>query len=281
MQIERNDGKAVDVGLYRHWTDPMNAFASSLKIQAQGIAITSATLRDGAGDEDEDWQAAMERTGGRYLSPSPQRFSVSSPFDYSKRSLVFVVTDVGRNDMAQIASAYRVLFEASNGGGLGLFTAIQRLREVYERIHVPLEESGIPLYAQHVNAMDTGTLVDIFREEKNACLLGTDAVRDGVDVPGDSLRLLIYDRVPWPRPGILHKARREAFGGRRYDEMITRLKLRQAFGRLIRRADDKGVFVMLDPGLPTRLQGAFPEGVAVERIGLAEAAKKIQAFLRD
>lgn len=281
MQIERSDGKASDVGLYRHWIDPMNAFATSLKGQAQGIAMTSATLRDGTGDEDEDWQAAMERTGGRYLSPSPQRISVSSPFDYSERTRAFIITDVAKNDMAQMASAYRVLFEASGGGGLGLFTAIQRLREVYERIHIPLEESGIALYAQHVNAMDTGTLVDIFREEKNACLLGTDAVRDGVDVPGDSLRLLIYDRVPWPRPGIMHKARRDAFGGRRYDEMTTRLRLRQAFGRLIRRADDKGVFVMLDPGLPTRLHGAFPDGVVVERIGLAEATEKIREFLKN
>jgi ATP-dependent DNA helicase DinG len=279
MELSRNDGQASDVGLYRHWVDPMNAFAMSLKGQAQGIAITSATLRDGTGDDDEDWRAAMERSGGQYLSPSPQRISVPSPFDYASATRAFVITDVKKEDIAQVAAAYRVLFEASGGGGLGLFTAINRLRAVYDRIHLPLDEAGIALYAQHIDAMDTGTLVDIFREERHACLLGTDAVRDGVDVPGDALRLLIYDRVPWPRPTILHKARRDAFGGRRYDEMSTRLKLRQAFGRLIRRADDKGVFVMLDSGLPSKLHGAFPEGVIVERVGIAEAAKKIRSFL--
>ncbi|MGB0823625.1 MAG: hypothetical protein ACPGSK_05795, partial [Alphaproteobacteria bacterium] len=77
------------------------------------------------------------------------------------------------------AAAFESLFMASGGGGIGLFTAIRRLRAVYDRIRTPLEESGLPLFAQHVDAMDTGTLVDIFRDDTNACLLGTDAVRDG------------------------------------------------------------------------------------------------------
>jgi ATP-dependent DNA helicase DinG len=112
-------------------------------------------------------------------------------------------------------------------------------------------------------------------------LLGTDAVRDGVDVPGRSLRVIVFDRVPWPRPDILHRARRSAFGGRAYDETLTRLKLRQAYGRLIRRASDKGVFVMLDRALPSRLLNAFPNGVKTSRVGLKEAAIEIRGFLAD
>jgi ATP-dependent DNA helicase DinG len=61
--------------------------------------------------------------------------------------------------------------------------------------------------------------------------------------------------------------------------MLTRLKLKQAYGRLIRRADDRGVFVMLDSRLPTRLCGAFPPGVPVERVGLADAVAATRAFL--
>ena len=114
---------------------------------------------------------------------------------------------------------------------------------------------------------------------EDACLLGTDAVRDGVDVPGRSLRLIVFDRVPWPRPDILHKARRAEFGGARYDDRLTRLRLRQAFGRLVRRADDSGVFVLLDSRLPSRLLGAFPEGVSVERLGLKDAVEHTRAFL--
>ncbi len=279
MEIERIEGKAYDVGLYRHWTDPMKPFAAALKPHAHGIAITSATLRDHTGDEEQDWRTAQERTGAGYFSSHVEKISLLSPFDYQTQTKIFVLTDINKNDMEQVASACRELFKASGGGGLGLFTAIQRLRAIQTRIAGPLEDSGIPLYAQHVDGIDTGTLVDMFRVDPHACLLGTDAVRDGIDVPGESLRLLIYDRVPWPRPTILHKARRDAFGGRRYDEMITRLKLQQAYGRLIRRADDKGVFVMLDSGLPSKLHGAFPEGVEVERLGLAETLLTIKSFL--
>ena len=98
-------------------------------------------------------------------------------------------------------------------------------------------------------------------------------------MPGRSLRLIVFDRVPWPRPDILHRARREAFGGKRYDDMITRLRLKQAFGRLVRRADDTGVFVLLDPMMPSRLAGAFPEGVEMQRVGLAEAVRVTREFL--
>jgi ATP-dependent DNA helicase DinG len=104
-------------------------------------------------------------------------------------------------------------------------------------------------------------------------------VRDGVDVPGRSLRLIVFDRVPWPRPDLLHRARRQAFGGNAYDDMITRLRLKQAFGRLVRRADDRGVFVLLDPAMPTRLGRAFPEGVTPRRLGLAEAVAETRDFL--
>jgi ATP-dependent DNA helicase DinG len=207
--------------------------------------------------------------------------ALASPFDYPAHTRVLVVTDVDRRDPDQVAAAYRELFTAAGGGGLGLFTAIARLRGVYERIAGPLEDAGLELLAQHVDPLDTGTLIDIFRDQVDTCLLGTDAVRDGIDVPGRSLRLIVFDRMPWPRPDILHKARRDAFGGRAYDEMITRLRLTQAFGRLVRRAADRGVFVLLDRALPSRLAGAFPEGVPVERLGLADAVSQVRSFLAE
>ena len=106
-------------------------------------------------------------------------------------------------------------------------------------------------------------------------------MRYGVVVPGRSLRLIVSERVPWPRPTLIHKARRAHFGGRAYDEMLTRLKLKQAYGRLLRRDGDKGVFVMLDKALPTRLTTAFPEGVEIQRIGLAEAVAITKGFLEE
>ena len=141
---------------------------------------------------------------GRRCARECRRRSTMPP-----QTRVFIVTDVRRDDHAP--------------GGGGLSRAVpgrgrRRARASSPRsracapsmpcIAEPLERAGLPLLAQHVDGMDTATLVDIFRAEEDASLLGTDAVRDGVDVPGRSLRLIVFDRVPWPRPDILHKARR-------------------------------------------------------------------------
>jgi ATP-dependent DNA helicase DinG len=279
--IERQEGRPSDVGFYRHWLDPTIPFAQSVANHAHGLALTSATLTDGSDDAERRWKAAFLRTGAHRLTPAPMRASVPSPFDYARQTRVLIVNDVRKDELAHVAAAYRELFMASGGGALGLFTAISRLRAVHERIAEPLEQESIPLYAQHLDGMDAPTLVDVFRGEENSCLLGTDAVRDGVDVPGRSLRLIVFDRVPWPRPDLLHKARREHFdramGRGGYDDMMTRLRLRQAFGRLVRRADDCGVFVLLDPMMPSRLFSAFPDGLRPQKVGLAEAV----AITRD
>jgi ATP-dependent DNA helicase DinG len=66
-----------------------------------------------------------------------------------------------------------------------------------------------------------------------------------------------------------------------FDDAIVRLRLRQAFGRLIRRASDHGVFVLLDRGTPNRVLSAFPEGVLVRRVGLAQAVTETSAFLHE
>ncbi len=63
--------------------------------------------------------------------------------------------------------------------------------------------------------------------------------------------------------------------------MLTRLRLKQAFGRLIRGEQDRGVFVLLDPMMPSRLMGAFPDGVTPRRVGLAEAASETRIFLES
>ena len=279
--VERMQGQDRDVGMHRHWVDPTIPFANEVGSRAQGLLATSATLRDGTDDPESNWLAAEARTGAIHLPDPPTRAAVASPFDYAAHTRVVVVGDVRKDDLGQVAGAYRALFEAAGGGALGLFTAIARLRAVHTRIAEPLERAGLTLLAQHIDGLDVSTLIEIFRAERDHCLLGTDAVRDGVDVPGPSLRLIVFDRVPWPRPDILHRARKAQFGGRAYDDMLTRLRLKQAFGRLVRRADDKGVFVMLDPMMPSRLAGAFPEGVEVQRTGLKEAVGIVGDLLAE
>ncbi|MBI0536029.1 ATP-dependent DNA helicase [Roseomonas sp. KE2513] len=284
LALTRREGRVIDAALHRHFLDPTEPFASTVAAPAHGLLITSATLRDsGEPDGEAAWEEAEARTGANHL-PSPAiRAAVPSPFDYPKQTLAIVVTDVLREG-PQAAMAMEQLFRASGGGALGLFTAIRRLRDAHSRMAPGLEAAGLPLYAQHVDAMDNATLVDVFRAEEDSCLLGTDALRDGVDVPGRSLRLLVFDRIPWPRPTILHRERRTHLSGARpkaYDDAIARHRLRQAFGRLIRRADDRGVFVLLDARAPTRLLAGLPDGVIPRRMGLAEAVRETRAFLGD
>ena len=276
FELKRDDGRDYDVGLERHWIDPTIPFAGEVLAPAHGALITSATLRDAA--EADNWASAEVRTGALHLPEPPRRASFGSPFKYGEQARVFVVKDIPRNDADAMAAAYRELFLASGGGALGLFTSVRNLRAVEQRIAAPLADAGLTLYAQHVDKLDTGALVDLFRSEENACLLGTDALRDGVDVPGRSLRLVVFDKVPWPKPTILHKARRARFG-KSYDDLLTRLRLKQAFGRLIRGAGDKGCFVILESAMPSRLLSALPPEAPVSRCGLAEAVAEIRGFL--
>jgi ATP-dependent DNA helicase DinG len=274
LAIERSDGREFDIGMHRRWIDPMKPVAEILLKPAHGILATSATLRSGG-----DWDNAESRTGANHLDHQVTHFSASSPFDYAAQAKVLIVTDIMRGDVAALSGAYGKLISASGGGALGLFTAIRRLRSVHARIADHLARGGLPLYAQHIDPMDTGTLVDIFRDDPRSSLLGTDALRDGVDVPGHSLRLVIMEQVPWPRPDILHRARRLMQGGSAYDDRIIRARIAQAFGRLIRSKNDRGHFVILSPAMPSRLLTAFPPGTPIRRVTIDEAVAAIKTGL--
>jgi ATP-dependent DNA helicase DinG len=280
FEIVREDGRDADIGLERHWIDPTQPLAAAVLAPAHGALITSATLRDTGGKDDDHWASAEVRTGAGHLAQPARRAHFGSPFQYEDQARIFVVGDLPRRDPAALAAAYRDLFLASGGGALGLFTAVRACKDTATRISEPLAAAGLNLYTQHLDRLDTGALVDLFRAEENACLLGTDALRDGVDVPGRSLRLVVFDKVPWPKPTILHKARRAKFG-KGYDDLITRFRLKQAFGRLIRGPEDRGCFVILEGATPSRLLAAFPEKAPVKRCGLAEAIGDIRQFLGE
>jgi ATP-dependent DNA helicase DinG len=276
LAVERVDGREYDIAINRRWLDPTRPLADVVLKPAQGVLVTSATLRGGDG-----WEAADQRTGAMHLDCGVERFEADSPFDYAASSEVLIVTDIRQGDIAALAGGYARLIEAAEGGTLGLFTAIARLKAVHARIADRLARAGLLLLAQHVDPIDPGTLVDIFRDDPHASLLGTDALRDGVDVPGESLRLVVMERVPWPRPTVLHAARRMAGGGSAYDDRVVRARLAQAFGRLIRREGDRGVFVILSAAMPSRLLRAFPPGVQVSRVPLDVAVERVRAALRQ
>jgi ATP-dependent DNA helicase DinG len=277
LAVDRSEAREFDVGIHRRWLDPMKPFARVVLEPAHGVMLTSATLRDGG-----DWEPAIIKSGAPHIAVSPRIAAFDSPFDYARQAEVLIVTDIAKGDIPALAGAYARLIEAAGGGALGLFTAIRRLRAVHGRIADRLARVGLPLYAQHVDPIDTGTLVDIFRDDPRASLLGTDALRDGVDVPGHSLRLVVMEQVPWPKPSILHRARRLAANtgqgsGSAYDDGIIRARLAQAFGRLIRSREDHGHFVVLSAAFPSRLLSAFPPRTPVHRVTLDEALQRVAA----
>jgi len=276
LALDRSETREYDVGLHRRHLDPMKPFAALVLEPAHGVLMTSATLMDRrGGDEVDNWASAEARAGTVHIAAEPGRLAVDSPFDYAAQAEVLIVTDVPKGDLPALAAAYARLIEAAGGGALGLFTAIRRLRAVFGRIADRLARAGLPLYAQHVDPIDTGTLVDIFRDDPRASLLGTDALRDGIDVPGHSLRLVVMEQVPWPKPSILHRARRAVGGGSAHDDRIIRARLAQAFGRLIRSREDRGHFVVLSSAFPSRLLGAFPAGTPILRLTLDEALQRV------
>ncbi|MEK6541804.1 MAG: ATP-dependent DNA helicase [Pseudomonadota bacterium] len=273
LNVERIEGREIDIGIQRRWLDPTKPLAASVLSPAHGVLVTSATLALG------DWDRADARSGALHLPRAPLHFEAESPFNYAANSEVLIITDIKRGDMAALANAYARLIEAAGGGVLGLFTAIRRLRAVHARIADHLARAGLPVHSQHVDPIDTGTLVDIFRDDPRSSLLGTDALRDGVDVPGQSLRMVVMEGVPWIKPSVLHAARRMAQnaggGGSHYDDAIIRTRLAQAFGRLIRRNSDRGRFVMLSGAMPTRLLRSFPAATPVHRLTLDDALARI------
>jgi ATP-dependent DNA helicase DinG len=287
LAVARFEARELDVGLHRHWLDPSRPFAQTVLKPAHGVMITSATLSAGERGLDYDayspestgvdWGYADARAGVPHLDVRALHFAEASPFDYARQSEVLIVTDVPRGDMPALAGAYGRLIVASQGGALGLFSAIRRLRSIHARIADRLAREGLPVFAQHVDPMDTGTLVDMFRDDPLASLLGTDALRDGVDVPGESLRLVVMEGVPWPKPTVLHAARKLAGGGREYEERLIRARLAQAFGRLVRRQSDMGQFVLLSAAMPSRLLSAFPPATPVSRVSLDEAVARVVA----
>jgi ATP-dependent DNA helicase DinG len=105
-----------DVGMHSHWLDPTEPLSLSVLRPADGVIITSATLKDRPPELPDDWQNAEMRTGAVHLPYPVRRENFASPFDYPKMARVIAVNDVSRESMDQLAAAYRELFFASGGG---------------------------------------------------------------------------------------------------------------------------------------------------------------------
>ncbi|HEY4347715.1 MAG TPA: ATP-dependent DNA helicase [Gaiellaceae bacterium] len=234
--------------------------------------LVSATLTNG-----EDAKFVRRRLGLDHA----RELIVGSPFDYREQALLYLPRTMpdprSEGYTERVAEEVVALLSLSRGRGLVLTSSYRALDVLRSRI-----VGRVPYEVLVQGDAPRERLLERFRTEIDSVLLATSTFWQGVDVPGESLSLLVIDKLPFSAPGDpLHEARCEAVeagGGdwfRDYALPTAMLQLRQGFGRLIRSHDDCGVVAILDPRLRTKPYGraflrALPHCPMVEeRVGVA------------
>jgi ATP-dependent DNA helicase DinG len=232
----------------------------SLYDQYESIVFTSATLT--VNDRFEWWRT---RVG---LVPEIANTVVQaifpSPFDFKNNVLLAIPADApspDSHDFTDFASQLigRVM-EISGGRSLVLFTSYSMLNAVYDYVFPILEQNGILGLKQGDD--DRARLLTRFKEDISSVLFATESFWEGVDTPGNALEVLILAKLPFRVPSDpIVKARVEdieARGGNSFfDYSLPEavIKLRQGFGRLMRRQTDKGIVLILDSRIITKSYG--------------------------
>ncbi|NCB37853.1 MAG: hypothetical protein EOM80_03710 [Erysipelotrichia bacterium] len=200
------------------------------------------------------------------LIPQPLEGRFPSPFDYGSQARLFIPTDIP--DPANPMFAEKVsqpLFDiilASRGGALVLCTSYGHLNQFYNNLAPLLAAEGIECYKQ--GEFERHYLLELFKEDGNAVLFATDSFWEGVDIPGSALRNLIITRLPFATPNDpVLEARNDkikAAGGNAFKDYqlpMAAIKLKQGFGRLIRKKDDRGTIWILDHRIVTKSYGSY------------------------
>ncbi len=191
--------------------------------------------------------------------------TLPSPFRYRDQAVFAVPTDLpgpGQDRAFQEATA-RVAADVASltgGGVFVLFTSHRALRTVAGHLRERDADARGPLLV-HGEA-PRHQLLSRFVRSGRAILLGTASFWEGVDVPGDPLRALLIQKLPFRVPSEpITQARMEALEARgenpfhRYLLPLAALRLKQGFGRLIRSRDDRGAILLLDDRILTRSYG--------------------------
>lgn len=214
------------------------------------VVFTSATLALGG-----TFEPVARSFGLRGQDAPPWRgLDVGSPFDYPKQAIVYVAAHLpppGRDGLGgPMLAEIEELVTAAGGRTLGLFSSMRAAQSAADWLRDRIGEA-VPVLCQGEDQLPT--LVRRFAADERTCLFGTLSLWQGVDVPGPACQLVLIDRIPFPRPDDpLSSARTEAIarmGGNGFMAVSAThaaLRLAQGAGRLIRRAQDRGVVAVLD-----------------------------------
>ena len=223
------------------------------------VVLVSATL-----SVNRSFEFYATRIGLHDVERPVARFIFDSPFEYKKNVLLSVPSDLPEPKSADYSRMLSDLIKnvliISEGKGLVLFTSYSMLKTVYDLVRDDFSNAGITLFKQGDD--DNKKLLGNFFINKNSVLFATDSFWEGVDVPGDSLSVLIICRLPFKVPSDpVIKARMELIeknGGNSFMEYSLPeavIKLRQGFGRLIRRKSDRGVILITDTRILSKFYG--------------------------
>ncbi|MCF2572926.1 ATP-dependent DNA helicase [Brevibacterium sp. UCMA 11754] len=223
------------------------------------VVATSATLSLGGNFD------AVAASLGLFGPDAPKwdSLDVGSPFDYGKQSILYVAAHLprpGRSGLSEQAlDELEALVTASKGGALGLFSSRAAANAAAEHLRA---KSDLPILLQGDDGLPS--LVSQFTADDQACLFGTMSLWQGVDVPGRTNRLVIIDRLPFPRPDDpLMQARSRDADDRGVNGFMAvsathaALRLAQGAGRLIRSTSDRGVVAVLDSRLRSARYGGY------------------------
>jgi ATP-dependent DNA helicase DinG len=222
--------------------------------------LTSATLTVG-----ESFDPVAGSLG--LLGPGAPRWTgvdVGSPFDYPRQGVLYVARHLPRPGRTSSPDAYdelESLLRASGGGALGLFSSKRAAEDAAAEMRSRLGAAPQVLCQGDATL---SALVRQFATEPDTCLFGTMSLWQGVDVPGSACRLVVIDRIPFPRPddplGTARTREVSRHGGNGFMAVSAAhaaVRLAQGAGRLIRTTTDRGVVAVLDPRLATERYGGF------------------------
>ena len=255
--------------------------------QLRALILTSATMAVAGSLDHFMFRMGLE---GDY---QPRCAIIDSPFDYSRQVTVTVPCDFADPRHEQFAPStselMMKLMEITPHKALVLFTAYDMLGQVYATIAQPLRERGFSVFGQGLNGARS-EIMDAFRSSRKAVLLGAASFWEGIDLPGEALEMVVVVRLPFPVPDDpIVLARSESLLAEGKDPFKdyflpeAAIRLRQGFGRLIRRKTDRGAVIILDPRITRSSYGSvFAKSLpaVLEPCATSELPDKISTWFR-
>jgi ATP-dependent DNA helicase DinG len=189
-----------------------------------------------------------------------------SPFDFGRQGLLYLPKNLpsplDSRFPEHVAEAAWPLIRANGGRAFVLCTTLRAVDRVARRLAELMEEESLELPLLVQGASTRRALIDAFRAAGNAVLVGSVSFWEGIDIRGESLSLVVIDKLPFAPPDdpvveakIRHLKRigRNAFNEYQLPEAVMLMK--QGAGRLIRDEFDRGVLMILDERLVTKSYG--------------------------